>query len=56
MKRRRPFTGWVVIVLVVGLSVFIWSDAKRLNVDSNLGLIDTIRAVGDGIARRMGRG
>lgn len=56
MKRRRPFLGWIVIILVSGLVVFIWSEAKRQNIDPNIGLFDTIKAVGDGVARRMGRG
>jgi hypothetical protein len=56
MKRRRSFVGWIVIVLVSGLILFIWNEAKRQNIDPNLGLLDTIKAVGEGIVHRMGQG
>lgn len=56
MKRRKSWGGWIVALLIIGLCIFIWTEAKRQNVDPNLGLLDTIKAVGDGVARRMGRG
>ncbi|NNC38196.1 MAG: hypothetical protein HKO02_12120 [Hyphomonadaceae bacterium] len=56
MKRRRPINGLIVLIVLSALIGFIWMQLQDYRPDQDGGLLDIIQSIGDGLARRMGRG
>lgn len=56
MKRERSRSGIIVLIALSGLIAFIWIQLQKYRPDPDGGLLDLIQSIGDGLARRMGRG
>ena len=56
MKERKSAFGLVLLILTLAIAVYVWNTYIDKTVDPNYGLMDRIKGVGDGIARRLGRG